>query len=41
MTALKIKSIAMKEEYINNIELAGRVGHVLKKDLGGTEYARF
>lgn len=31
----------MEEKYINQIELAGRVGTVLKKVVGGTEYARF
>lgn len=31
----------MEEKYINKIELAGRVGNVLKKVVGGTEYARF
>ncbi len=31
----------MEEKYINKIELAGRVGTVLKKVIGGTEYARF
>lgn len=31
----------MEERYINKIELAGRVGTVLKKVVGGTEYARF
>lgn len=29
------------KEYINQIELAGRVGHIVKKVVGGTEYARF
>ena len=31
----------MEEKYINQIELAGRVGTVLKKIIGNTEYARF
>lgn len=31
----------MKEKCINKIELAGRVGTVLKNVVGGTEYARF
>ena len=31
----------MKEKYMNQIELAGRVGHIVKKVIGGTEYARF
>lgn len=31
----------MEEKYINQIELAGRIGTVLKKVVGGTEYARF
>lgn len=31
----------MEEKHINQIELAGRVGTVLKKVVGGTEYARF
>lgn len=31
----------MKEEYLNRIELAGRVGGVLKKTVGDTEHARF
>ena len=35
------KSTIMKEKYINQIELAGRIGTVLKKVVGGTEYARF
>lgn len=35
------KSTVMEEKYINQIELAGRIGTVLKKVVGGTEYARF
>ena len=31
----------MEEKYINQIELAGRIGTVLKKVIGGTEFARF
>ena len=31
----------MEEKYINQIELAGRIGTVLKKVVGGTEFARF
>lgn len=31
----------MEEKCINKIELAGRVGTVLKNVVGGTEYARF
>lgn len=31
----------MKEKYTNKIELAGRVGKVLKKVIGDTEYVRF
>ena len=31
----------MEEKYINQIELAGRVGTVLKKVVGDTEYAHF
>ena len=31
----------MEEKYINQIELAGRVGTVLKKVIGSTEYVRF
>ena len=35
------KSTVMEEKYINQIELAGRIGTVLKKVIGGTEFARF
>lgn len=31
----------MEEKYVNKIELAGRVGAVSRKVIGGTEYARF
>lgn len=31
----------MEEKYTNKIELAGHVGAVSKKVVGGTEYARF
>lgn len=31
----------MEKKYINRIELAGHVGGVLKKVVGGTEFARF
>lgn len=31
----------MEEQYVNKIELAGRVGAISRKVIGGTEYARF
>lgn len=31
----------MEEKYMNQIEFAGRIGRVLKKVIGGTEFARF
>lgn len=33
--------IIMEERYVNKIELAGRVGAVLRKVIGGTEFVRF
>lgn len=31
----------MKEEYVNKIELAGRIGSVLKNTISDTQHARF